>query len=228
MASRFARPDNSWPVSLATSAQRVQDLTRWDDEKPCPRRRLIEAWTIAVYGSHMAATGGFRLAFWREDSEHHGPRLDRALARYGRCATVRPTGFPAAAVAAFAHFLVEHTARQPDDPEHGMAYDVQRFSELTKQMRAYATTPVPIICGWPAPAPTGANMPAGSPMRSTRGWASGSPGPGPARRSGSPASCSSPTTSRTGVPPGGSTPPPSATRASRNAIVGCVPDSPRL
>jgi len=86
----------------------------------------------------MAAAGGFRLAFWREDSEHHGPRLDRALARYRRYAAVRPTGFPAGAVAAFAHFLAEHTARQADGPEHGMAYDVQLFNELTKQMSAYA------------------------------------------------------------------------------------------
>ena len=30
-----------------------------------------------------------------------------------------------------------HTPRQ-DGPEHGMAYDVQRFNELTKQMSAYA------------------------------------------------------------------------------------------
>src|SRR5213080_3532382 len=48
-----------------------------------------------------------------------------------------PAGFPAAAAAAFAHFLACHMPRQ-DGPEHGMAYDVQRFNELTKQMSAYA------------------------------------------------------------------------------------------
>jgi hypothetical protein len=85
----------------------------------------------------MAVAGGFRLAFWSEDARHHGPRLDRALARYARYADARPAGFPAAPVAAFARFLAEHTPRQ-NGPEHGMAYDVQRFNELTKQMSAYA------------------------------------------------------------------------------------------
>ena len=85
----------------------------------------------------MAVAGGFRLAFWSEEAVHHGPRLDRALARYARYADARPAGFPAAPVAAFARFLAEHTPRQ-NGPEHGMAYDVQRFNELTKQMSAYA------------------------------------------------------------------------------------------
>ncbi len=85
----------------------------------------------------MALAGGFRLAFWSEHAPHHGPRLDRALARYDRYADARSTAFPATAIAAFAHFLDRHTPRQ-DGPEHGMAYDVQRFNELTKQMSAYA------------------------------------------------------------------------------------------
>jgi hypothetical protein len=85
----------------------------------------------------MAIAGGFRLAFWSEQSEHHGPRLQRALARYARYEDARPAGFPAGAVAALAHFLARHTPRQ-DGPERGMAYDVQRFNELTKQISAYA------------------------------------------------------------------------------------------
>jgi hypothetical protein len=85
----------------------------------------------------VAVAGGFRLAFWSEEAQHHGPRLDRALARYARYADARAAGFPAAPVAAFARFLAEHTPRQ-NGPEHGMAYDVQRFNELIKQMSAYA------------------------------------------------------------------------------------------
>ena len=85
----------------------------------------------------MAVAGGFRLAFWSEEAEHHGPRLERALARYARYVDARPAGFPVGAIAAFARFLADHTPRQ-DGPEHGMAYDVQRFNELTKQMSAYA------------------------------------------------------------------------------------------
>ena len=85
----------------------------------------------------MALAGGFRLAFWSEQAEHHGPRLERALARYQRFSDVRPPGWPASPVAALARFLSGHVRRQ-DGPEHGMAYDIQRFNELTKQMSAYA------------------------------------------------------------------------------------------
>jgi hypothetical protein len=84
----------------------------------------------------MTAAGGFRLALWSEDRPHHGPRLDRALARYDRYAEIRKPGFPAGDIAAFAYFLTHHCPRQNDGPEHGMAYDVARFDELTKQMSA--------------------------------------------------------------------------------------------
>jgi len=84
----------------------------------------------------MAVAGGFRLAFWSEQAEHHGPRLERALARYERYADARPPKWPAGAIAGFATFLATATPRQ-DGPEHGMAYDVARFNELTKRMSAY-------------------------------------------------------------------------------------------
>lgn len=85
----------------------------------------------------MALAGGLRLAFWSETAEHHGPRLDRALARYQQFGGARPPGWPAGAIAGFAAFLATETARQ-DGAQHGMAYDVQRFNELTKRMSAYA------------------------------------------------------------------------------------------
>jgi hypothetical protein len=85
----------------------------------------------------MAAAGARRLSLWREDNDHHGPRLDRALARYARYAQARPPGWPAAPIAGFARFL-RTQVRRSEGPEHGMAYDVQRFNELTKQMSAYA------------------------------------------------------------------------------------------
>ena len=40
-------------------------------------------------------------------------------------------------MAGLARYLTTHVRRQ-DGPQHGMAYDVQRFNELTKQMSAYA------------------------------------------------------------------------------------------
>jgi hypothetical protein len=137
MAIRFSRTDKEWEPFINSLSTRLTKLLEWPQEQLCPRRRLIEAWATAAHGPVMAAAGARRLALWREHAEHHGPRLDRALARYGRCATVRPPGWPVGPVAAFVRFLAEHTPRQ-DGPEHGMAYDVQRFNELTKQMSAYA------------------------------------------------------------------------------------------
>ena len=136
-AQRFERTDQEWAPFLRSPARRLEQLLVWPESTPLPRWRLIEAWTVAAHGPYMAVAGGFRLAFWSEDARHHGPRLDRALARYARYADARPAGLPAAPVAAFARFLAEHTPRQ-NGPEHGMAYDVQRFNELTKQMSAYA------------------------------------------------------------------------------------------
>jgi hypothetical protein len=136
-AHRFERTDEEWASVLRSPKRRLEQLLAWPDSTRLPRWRLIEAWTVAAHGPYMAVAGGFRLAFWSENAPHHGPRLDRALARYTRYADTRPDGFPAAPVAAFARFLAEHTPGQ-NGPEHGMAYDVQRFNELTKQMSAYA------------------------------------------------------------------------------------------
>jgi len=136
-AGRFQRTDQEWAPFLRSPSRRLERLLTWPDAAPVSRWRLIEAWTVATHGPYMAVAGGFRLAFWPEHAQHHGPRLQRALARYARYADARPAGFPTGAIAAFAYFLARHTPRQ-DGPEHGMAYDVQRFNELTKQISAYA------------------------------------------------------------------------------------------
>ena len=135
-AARFARTDEEWTPFLQAPRRRVAELLGWPADRPVERWRLIEAWTLAAHGERMSAAGGFRLAFWSEDKPHHGARLDRALARYARYAAVRPSGWPESPVAGFAAFLAGHTPAQ-HGPEHGMAYDVQRFNELTKQMSAY-------------------------------------------------------------------------------------------
>ena len=130
IAAVLARSD------LQTPARRLEQLLEWPLERSCPQWRLIEAWTHAAHGPYMALAGGFRLAFWAEERNHHGPRLERALARYERFPQARPPGWPTGGIAAFTRFLALHTRRQ-EGPEHGMAYDVQRFNELTKQMSAY-------------------------------------------------------------------------------------------
>ncbi len=136
-AIRFSRCDQEWQRLAIAIQRRVTALADWPTESCCPRGRLIEGWATAAHGPVMAAAGARRLALWREDKDHHGPRLDRALARYARCAPARPPGWPAAPIAGFARFLSTQV-RRSEGSEHGMAYDVQRFNELTKQMSAYA------------------------------------------------------------------------------------------
>ena len=137
LANRYAPDQANLEARLANGERRLAQLADWPAARPCPRWRLIEAWTVAAYGPQMAAADGFRLAFWSEQREHHGPRLERALARYERYADARQPGWPAAPIAALARFLAEQVERQADGPAHGMAYDVARFNELTKQMSAY-------------------------------------------------------------------------------------------
>ena len=125
MADRFAGGDERRASRIAAAARRIRELLEWPGERACPRWRLIECWTLSAHGPNMAAAGGFRLAFWSEQRDHHAGRLDRALARYSRFAGARPPGRPESPIAAFATFLSSEVRRQ-DGPEHGMAYDVQR------------------------------------------------------------------------------------------------------
>jgi len=138
MGERFARPDEQWAPLLDSAVDRVKQLSSWPENVSAPPRwRLIEAWTVTAHGPYMSVAGGFRLAFWSEDAAHHGPRLQRAMARYERFSDARPPDWPTGAIAAFATFLATAT-RPQEGPEHGMAYDVARFNELTKRMSAYA------------------------------------------------------------------------------------------
>jgi hypothetical protein len=121
----------------AAAARRRTTLLTWDSPTPPPRWWLIELWTHTAHGPELAAGGGFRLAFWSETRQHHGPRLDRALRRYQRSERGRPYDWPANPVAAFARFICDHVDRQPR-PTQGLAYDIARFNEWTKQQSAYA------------------------------------------------------------------------------------------
>ena len=174
VAARFARSDQEWEPLLAAPARRVEELLDWPETVACPRWRLIEAWTIAAHGPHMALAGGFRLAFWSEQAEHHGPRLQRALARYERFSDARPPGWPARPVAALARFLAEPRA----PPGRPRARDglrraaLQRADQADERLRALPARP-----GAPrtAPrAPPAAPAPASSPSSSTSGCASAS------------------------------------------------------
>ena len=184
LAARFARSDQEWePFLSATGASRrgAAGLAR--------ERRLP-----AVAADRGLDDRGARSA--------HGPRRrisPRVLVRAGRAsrptasagAGALPSGSPTRARRggrrarwpALARFLSGHVRRQ-DGPEHGMAYDVQRFNELTKQMSAYAhyqrgRAP---RAGRQARRPPRASGSTSSPSRSTSGCASGSPSTGPEAR----------------------------------------------
>jgi hypothetical protein len=141
-AVRWSRSQADWQPATAALARRVAELQTWPEPRTCPRWRVVEAWALAVHGPWLAVAGAARLALWSEQRPHHGARLDRALERYRRFVHVRPPGFPTGPVAALAHFFAHHTTAQ-DGAERGMAYDVQRFNELTKQMSAYAHITAP-------------------------------------------------------------------------------------
>ena len=226
---RFERTDQEWAPFLRSPARRLEQLLVWPESTPLPRWRLIEAWTVAAHGPYMAVAGGFRLAFWSEDARHHGPRLDRALARYARYADARPAGFPAAPVAAFARFLAEHTPRQ-DGPG---ARDGLRRAALQRADQANVaptpTTPATGTCSWPRRAPGAASTPASSPSSSTASCGCGSAPATTARAAGcgSPPSCSTPTTRPTRPPAKRSTRPPSGQSGSSSATSGCGPASTR-
>jgi hypothetical protein len=135
----MARADQEWEPLVARQRRRLAELADWPLEAPAPPRwRLLEAWAVAAHGPQMACAGAFRLAFFSERRANHGPRLDRALARYQRHAdSARPAGWPRSPIAALARWIGE-TVRRQDGPEHGIAIDIARFDRFTKQMAAYA------------------------------------------------------------------------------------------
>ena len=58
MAARFDRAEESWPAFTARRPSAGRQLLDWDDGRPCPRWRLIEAWTVAAHGARMAPRAG--------------------------------------------------------------------------------------------------------------------------------------------------------------------------
>lgn len=134
-----SRPPVDWQVQIAAVEHRISELADWPVGVPCSRSRLLEAWTLTVWGPLYAAVGGSaRLALWREQNPKHGARLDRALARYESHAAVRPDGFPAAGAGGLLAFL--RATPRPESEPKCLAYDVARFDQFTKQMCAYAQT----------------------------------------------------------------------------------------
>ena len=138
---------------------------RWDDEVACPRWRMIEAWTIAAHGPHMAAAGGFRLAFWREEADRHGPRLERALARYGRYAEARPPGFPAARSRG-SRTSSPTTSNVRTAPSAAWPTTSPASTSSPNRWPRTPTPPAPTTGSGPPPEPAGASAPASSPSRS--------------------------------------------------------------
>jgi hypothetical protein len=135
----MAGADGRWAAQVARQQHRLARLAAWGEGQPAPERWwILEAWAVAAHGEQMTVAGGLRLAFYAERHANHGPRLDRALARYDHHApTARPEGWPRSPIAALTRWIACEVPRQ-DGPEHGIALDIARFDRFTKQMAAYA------------------------------------------------------------------------------------------
>ena len=79
----------------------------------------------------------FRLAFWSEQAEHHGPRLQRALDALPAVLRRAPAGV-AGEPRRGARTVPVRARAPPGRPRARDGLDIARFNELTKQMSAYA------------------------------------------------------------------------------------------
>ena len=138
MAQRFARDRTGVGAGRALAARRrVDAAARLARDRP-----LSSAAADRGVGGGGARAGDGGRGRDPAGAVARGPRPPRRAAR-SRAGPVPPArGSAAAGLASGARRGVRPVpgrgARPLEGPEHGMAYDVQRFNELTKQMSAYA------------------------------------------------------------------------------------------
>jgi hypothetical protein len=96
---------------------------------------LREAWVVWRYGSLCAGELGAAPAGRLEPDDPE--RLRRALGRYERYSTGRPTGFPAGGLAVLA--AIAATAAERDARPQTLHYTIRVLDQLSRRMRAAAT-----------------------------------------------------------------------------------------
>lgn len=115
-------------VFAVTMQRALATLEGWPQHRPVPNRILSEAFE--------AVTG--RPAKLAHDNRHRA-QLQRAVARYERCAEQRPNGWPPTGGAALARCIRDVT----DDAE-SVAYAIGRLDVVSKQMAAAAKRSDPL------------------------------------------------------------------------------------
>jgi hypothetical protein len=96
---------------------------------------LREAWVVWRYGSLCAGELGAAPAGRLEPDDPE--RLRRALGRYERYSTGRPTGFPTGGLAVLA--AIAATAAERDARPQTLHYAIRVLDQLSRRMRAAAT-----------------------------------------------------------------------------------------
>jgi hypothetical protein len=116
------------------AAQRAREVTFWTLERAWALKRIQEAWVVWRHGATYLAEYSAAAAGPLEPDDH--ARLRRAVARYERYRTARPTGFPELGMTALAHLGAIAAAR--DAKPVTLHYAIRRLDQLSRRMRAIA------------------------------------------------------------------------------------------
>jgi hypothetical protein len=135
VAARLAVRRPVWNMIAAQAARRAADVASWGLGRGWPVGRLREAWVVWRYGSLCAGELGAAPAGRLEPDDPE--RLRRALGRYERYSTGRPTGFPAGGLAVLA--AIAAVAAERDARPQTLHYAIRVLDQLSRRMRAAAT-----------------------------------------------------------------------------------------
>jgi len=142
-AARFARFEDAraarqpvFDVIAAHSDRRASEVAAWGLDRGWPKNRVREAFAVWRYGAMHVAEHSWDAAGALTDDDL--ARLRRAVTRYARYATARPTGYPESGLGALAEIAA--TAAERGANPHRLHYAIRALDQLTRRMRASATT----------------------------------------------------------------------------------------
>jgi len=121
------------------SARRSAEVAAWSVDRGWPMNRVREAWAVWRYGPMHVAEHSWAAAGRLEPDD--GERLRRAGARYERQAAACPSGYPALALGALEQ--IARTAAARDARPLTLHYGIRALDQLSRRMRASATTDDP-------------------------------------------------------------------------------------
>jgi hypothetical protein len=142
-AARFARFEAAkaarqpvFDVIAAHSDRRASEVASWGLDRGWPKNRVREAFAVWRYGAMHVAEHSWDVAGALTDDDL--ARLRRAVTRYTRYAAARPSGYPDGGLGALAEIAA--TAAERGANPHQLHYAIRALDQLTRRMRASATT----------------------------------------------------------------------------------------